>query len=249
MKWRLVPALVLATACAFAQALAAAQEPAATPAPVALVPEGEPRTGGELRDRDFGVATRQFGLDRRVEMYQWRAGDEGYQRIWHASRIDSSGFDPGHENPPKLPIAGERWWSSDASLDGAPLDPSVLKALGQWRDFRPNFSRLPANLTATFQPEGDGLGSAENPLDPQIGDLRVGWRELLLPSLAGEVTLRNGAWHLRSGQVQRAQVPAAAPVVAKTASQPARALWPWLLVALVPVLLVVAGRRRRKVHR
>jgi uncharacterized membrane protein YecN with MAPEG domain len=70
----------------------------------------------------------------------------------------------------------------------------VIEQFGQWRQFRPNFSALPGNLAATFQPEGDGLGSAENPLDPQVGDLRIGWRELTLPALQGRVALERGTW-------------------------------------------------------
>ena len=37
------------------------------------MPEGEPQPGKPVRDSDFGVSTRQFGLERQVEMYQWRA--------------------------------------------------------------------------------------------------------------------------------------------------------------------------------
>jgi LPXTG-motif cell wall-anchored protein len=82
------------------------------------------------------------------------------------------------------------------TLDGKPLAGSAVARLGEWRSFRPNFSALPGNLSATFQPEGDGLGSAENPLDPQVGDLRITWRELVLPPLQGQVVLRDGEWVL-----------------------------------------------------
>jgi uncharacterized membrane protein YecN with MAPEG domain len=86
-------------------------------------------------------------------------------------------------------------------LDGKPLDRSVIEQLGQWRLFRPNFSALPGNLAATFQPEGDGLGTAENPLAPQVGDLRIGWRELTFPPLEGRVLLRDGVWIPDSSRV------------------------------------------------
>jgi len=231
-------ALLLAAAGALAPG------PVATPA--ADVPEGEARSNSELRDPDFRVATRQFGLERRVEMYQWRAGEAGYRRVWNQAPIDSSGFTPGHENPPEVPIQSERWWAQGPTLDGAPLDVSVLKSLGQWRTFRPGFSRLPANLAAAFQPEGDGLGTAENPLDPQIGDLRVSWHELTLPSLAGQVALRNGAWHPMPDRVRPVQGDADNEPAETAAQESVRALWPWLFAALLPVLAVVALRRRRK---
>ena len=183
-------AIALLAMCVFAgTAVAQAEDPGE--------PLGEPRSGKRLLDRDFGVETREFGLDRRVEMYQWRSVGEGYERVWNAAPIDSSKFSAGHVNPSRLPLENKRWWADAATLDGKPIRPDVLRAVGEWRLFRPNFSRLPANLAATFQPEGDGLGSAENPLDPQIGDLRVSWRELRLPPLEGKLELREGSWRLR----------------------------------------------------
>ncbi|MDQ3287928.1 MAG: TMEM43 family protein [Pseudomonadota bacterium] len=214
--------------------------------PVEPVPQGEPRSGGELRDPDFRVTTREFALDRRVEVYQWKATEAGYQRVWHRMPIDSSGFTPGHENPPALLIESDRWWAPNPTLDGAPLDDAVVKSLGRWRPFRPGFSRLPANLAASFQPEGDGLGTAENPLDPQVGDLRVNWYELALPPLAGEVALRNGTWQLKSDIVPLAQDPRAMASAGVAApAERVRPLWPWLFVVmLLPVLVIVAIRRR-----
>ena len=243
MNWRLgLAVLLLGSGAAFAQV-----EPAPPP-----VPEGAPQSGGELRDREFGVGTDQFGLDRRVEMHQWRRiGEDRYDRVWKAAWIDSSDFAAGHENPAELPLDSRRWWSSDATLDGKPLDQRVLKVLGQWQEFRPGFSRLPGNLAATFQPEGDGLISSQNPLDPQIGDLRISWRELTLPPLAGKVELRDGRWQLapharfvpdagdgadpaiREGEIIQSRM--------KERSR----WWPWLLGGLTLVAAIVAAKRRR----
>lgn len=234
-RWWVAAALSLAGTVAFAQAPSA--------------PQGEPDAGAALRDRDFGVTTDRFGLDRRVEMYQWRADDSGYRRVWNAAPIDSSGFSYGHENPPAIPLESRRWWARDATLDGRPIDPTVLKTLGRWQDFRPGFSRLPANLAATFQPDGDGLSSSENPLAPEVGDLRVTWRELVLPPLAGKVELRDGRWQL----APRTRVPAAAaaPRAAIAAPEPSdppveHASWPWLLGGVVLVVLGLAWWRRRR---
>lgn len=211
------------------------------------MPEGEPRVGKALRDVDFGVTTRQFGLDRRVEMYQWRVDGDGYTRVWNSARIDSSGFAPDHENPPELPLDSHRWWSLDATLDGKPLDITVLRILGEWRDFRPSFSQLPGNLAATFQPEGDGLGSSENPLDPQIGDLRVSWRELVLPPLAGKVQLDEGRWRLSPKAAATIAPPAEliAEIVEPDAPKPR--LWPWVVggVLLLAGLWIASRRRNR----
>ena len=216
-------------------------------------PEGVPQPGKPLRDSEFGVSTRQFGLEREVEMYQWRAIDADYQPVWNSARIDSSQFAPGHENPPVVPLDSRRWWAEGATLDGKPIDPQVLRTLGTWQRFRPDFSRLPANLAASFQPEGDGLGSSENPLAPQVGDVRVHWRELALPTLADKLELRDGAWKLtREAAVAPArtqpliEIPDAAEI-------PVRKWWPWLAAALAVLaglwLLLSRRRRRRRVNR
>jgi hypothetical protein len=195
-----------------------------------------------VEDRDFGVRTSQFGLDRRVEMFQWqRDGDDRYEQVWKPALVDASGFAPGHDNPLSFPLESRRWWATDVTLDGKPLDLAVLKALGQWQDFRPGFTRLPANLAATFQPEGDGLGSSINPLDPKIGDLRIYWRELYLPPLAGHVELRDGRWQLSARPL---------PSVAQDVQVSERNLGPWTLGAALVLVAVVGvslfGRRRRR---
>lgn len=209
--------------------------------PADAAPQGEPRSDAVLRDPEFGVATRQFGLERRVEMYQWRRADGGYAKAWSAEAVDSAGFAPGYENPP-FPLRSQRWIAHGVTLDGHALDPATLEAVGAWRTFRPNFSRLPGNLLATFQPEGDGLGTADNPLAPEIGDLRIGWRELVLPPLQGRVVLREGRW-----------VPVPGALAAGEANDPAATATGtglrWLLTAtalLALAALALWGWRRRR---
>jgi len=248
---RAFSALALAAMACVAAPVAAQDEDSGEPL-------GEPVAGAGLRDRDFGVLSRQFGLDRRVEMYQWRrsadpaAGLGGYERIWNAAPIDSSQFAPGHVNPTRLPLENRRWWSESATLDGKRLDSEVLRALGEWSVFRPNFSRLPSNLAATFQPEGDGLGSSENPLAPQIGDLRVTWRELRLPALEGKLELREGAWQLKPEAAAAALNAAPARANATVLGEQPRDerwSWGWLVVGVAlaaALLLWLRGRRRRR---
>lgn len=209
-------------------------------------PQGEPRPGSVPRDDEFRVATEGFALERRVEMLQWRRDGERYQRVWNDARIDDAGFAAAYANP-RFPLRSRRWWSEGATLDGRPLDDAVLRELGQWRAFRPNFSRLPGNLSATFQPEGDGLGSAENPLDPQVGDLRISWRELVLPPLAGRVALRDGRWvPTREASEAIARAPAAVVLpVDPPAELPRQPLWPWALGIAGLLLALLAARRRR----
>ena len=210
------------------------------------VPQGEPVAANRLRDAEFGVSTRQFGLQRRVEMLQWRRQGAGYARAWTSEPVDSSGFDARHVNPGAFPIETRYWIAGEVTLDGRPVDEDVLKALGVWRGFRPGFSALPGNLSATFQPEGDGLGSAENPLAPQIGDLRITWHELTLPPLAGRVALRDGVWLLKpgAGVADTDAVPDPDPVAAGRATVQRYLLPVGAGVLLLLALLALVGRRR-----
>ena len=146
--------------------------------------------------------------------------------------------DDDHANPP-FPLQSDRWLPKAITIDGKPLAPAAVDALARWREFRPGFSALPGNLSATFQPEGNGLGSAENPLDPQVGDLRIHWLERTLPPLDERIELRDGTWVLRPG----------APLapVAQTPRHGWLASWLPILVGAGGLLLlaVVLARRRR----
>jgi hypothetical protein len=216
----------------------------------ALQPQGEPRPQRPPRDDEFGVATSQLGLERRVEMYQWRSGERGYERVWSTRPILAGEPGSGHDNPGELPLP-TRSWRPAILLDGHRVDEEVVERLGRWRVMRPSFTALPVSLAATFQPEGDGLGSAANPLAPEVGDLRITWHELVLPDLAGRVELRDDAWRLANGADARAEGPgmegsASDAVPGLPARQPRNI--PWFAIAALLVLglltLLVARRRR-----
>lgn len=205
-------------------------------------PRGAPVSDAVVRDARFGVTARQFGLERRVEMLQWRVSEQGYSRIWAASPIDSSSHVPGYTNPP-FRLRSRRWIAESITVEGKPLDPQVIARLGEWRQFRPGFSSLPADLAASFQPEGDGLGSAENPMAPQIGDLRVTWRELILPPLAGRIELRGGRWQLA------ASVPASATSGSIATPGEPRARQYAVPLGIAAVVLALALWLHRRRHR
>ena len=213
----------------------------AVPAPA---PQGDVQIDKAPRDPEFGVSTRHPGLQRHVEMYQWTRAGDGYALAWRGARVDSSGFAPGHDNPKAMPLR-EREWHAAVRLDGKPVPDAVIADLGDWTSFRPDFSALPGNMSATFQPEGDGLGSADNPLTPQVGDLRVTWRAFVLPPLADKLVLRNGAWALRA--TPRVRSPRSRTATCRPQAHPSR----WLLssgagVVLLVVVAAAMRRRRRK---
>ena len=228
--------LVVAVVLLAAAAAAMAQD---------AVPLGAPQPARSVRDPEFGVIARHLGLERRVEMLQWQARRNGYAKTWSTRPIDSSGFGPEFQNPGAIPLRGRRWVAETVRIDGKQLDPEILRALGEWHAFRPSFSALPGNLAATFQPEGNGLGSAENPLDPRIGDLRIHWRELVLPPLDDRIALKDGRWQLVESQ-PNPEVPAHATAQEKSRA-PLRAAW-LFGGAFIALAIAFAVRRRRRNH-
>ena len=221
-----------AAICAFAAA-ALAQDDA----------PGVPQPDRSVRDPEFGVVARHYGLERRVEMLQWQRAAKGYAEAWSELPIDSTGFPDGHRNPGAFPLQSRRWTAAAITIDGKPLDQAVVRELGEWRVFRPSFSALPANLAATFQPEGDGLGSADNPLDPHVGDLRIHWRELVLPPLDDRIALRDGRWQLVAAPTvaSRGKIPTGSDAGSNVSRHRS---W-WFGGAFVALIVALAARRRR----
>jgi hypothetical protein len=188
--------------------MAATAQPVAknpTPAPVASTQapsSGQIVSTTALTDPVFRVRAKVVGLDRTVEMLQWRKADlpapPHYEMAWTAERIDSKDFDAAHRNTIEFPFNGQRWWTSDAALDGHPLSADVLARLDAWTPFKPDLTQLPANIAVSFQPDGDWLSTSQDPAHPQIGDLRVRWREIAsAPAPAGAVLVA-GRWEMPS---------------------------------------------------
>lgn len=202
-------------------------------------PTGEPRGDRRLRDPDFGVESDALGLERRVEMYQWRRDANGYSRVWNAAPIDSADFDAAHRNPPRLPVRNRQWWVGAVTLDGRPLALPMVRLLGQWTPLRPGFSALPERYARRYQPEGDGLGSSYNPLAPAIGDVRITWHEFVLPPLAGKVELRDGAWQLTPRAAAAPQPARPAVDISAAAHSLAMRFRPWIIAIAVAALVGV----------
>ena len=69
-----------------------------------------------------------------------------------------------------------------------------------------------------------------------MGDLRIHWRERVLPPLAGHIELRDGTWRLRDD------------AAADATGEPAGGMagwWPIVAGGLLLLVLAVASGRRR----
>lgn len=150
---------------------------------------------GEIVDHDFGLTLTALGLDRQVEMYQWReerttreekkAGgatetvtEYRYERGWDDDLIDSSDFrhPEGHANPDAFPVTAQRVLAEQATFGARTLDEDMVRRLDGWQDYMPDDVEPPEG----FQRHDGGLYLGDDPASPRIGDVRVRFR--LLPA-------------------------------------------------------------------
>ncbi|WP_407351996.1 hypothetical protein [Luteimonas sp. R10] len=207
---------------------------------------GAPRAELALVDDEFGVATRQFGLRRHVEMAQWQRSDGEYEVIWSAQPIDSSGFPPRYRNPGEFRLPSREWTTAATMPDGRPLAEAAVETLGIWRPLTPVPEALPENMAATFQFDGGTLTTAEDPNAPRAGDLRIRWLERVLPPLRGQVVLEGGAWVVADPPADSAGT---AEVPPADGAGEVRNYTPWaggLLLLIIATLVAIRHHRRRR---
>lgn len=166
---------------------------AAAPGPAAngelVLAVGAPVVKTPADDAQFGVATDAPALLRKVEMFQWNetrfGGTRNYEQDWFDHPIDSSAFNTpaGHANPGAFPISAARFDSAGVTLDGFTLAPELVHMLDGPEAFKPDLSRVPPNMAATFQAQDGTLVTSANPARPQVGDLRISWQRIAPPEL------------------------------------------------------------------
>jgi len=147
---------------------------------------------GRLNDPVFNVGhPSALRLERTVEMYQWRQTDENkseksvggsetttttyrYVKEWSERPIDSSAFKrpDGHRNPP-MPYRSATIEARGARLGAFALDPSLVKQVSAFERLGPDPSAV---LPQGFAWVGEQLYRGAVPDQPQVGDLRVGFR-------------------------------------------------------------------------
>lgn len=195
------------------------------------------------RDHDFHVHVDTPLLVREVAMFQWRevrvGGDVSYQQDWVDHAVDSSRFDQpaGHANTQPFPFDSQRFVAPQVRLDHFMLAPAIVQALPMpLRPVTPDFSRLPANLQASFQAYDGMLTTSTSPENPHLGDLRVHW--LAMPLEVVTVVARvdgdrlgpaKGATDDEGFQVQLGQ--RSLTDIFADLPLPPNAVWTWRVVA------------------
>ena len=148
-----------------------------------VIVSGTLSAAGSARDRDFGTGTKAAMLFRKVEMLQWQehcAGAEcSYDKAWAATAIDSHKFrvPAGHENPP-LRLVSARFDAPNMHLGLFEVDPALIEAQLPSVEHPMHAAELPPNLAATFSESAGLLYAGGDPTHPDIGTVRIGFREI-----------------------------------------------------------------------
>ncbi|PWC35565.1 TMEM43 family protein [Azospirillum sp. TSO22-1] len=163
---------------------------------------------GRLNDPVFNVGhPSALRLERTVEMYQWRQNEESkseksvggsetttttyrYVKEWSERPIDSSAFKrpDGHRNP-SMPYRSAAIEARGARLGAFALDPSLVKQVSAFERLAPDSSAV---LPQGFSWVGEQLYRGASPDQPQVGDVRVGFRVVPVQTLSVVGAQMNG---------------------------------------------------------
>lgn len=147
---------------------------------------GMPRIVDAPRDPEFNLRVDTPVLIRHVEMFQWReitvGGVTHYELDWVDHPIDASTFakKSGHVNPGAFPIQGRQLEAGEVHLGHFKLSSIIIRAFPGSTMVAPDEKKLPPNLAATFQRDGDALVTSAKAGNPRLGDLRISWEAVPL---------------------------------------------------------------------
>lgn len=159
---------------------------------------GNVETSGDVIDDKFNVSAPALALRRHVEMYQWKehesrekhkklgGGTETvttyrYEAKWDDDVIDSNRFHypAEHKNPNSMSVGSERIDAKSAKFGAFTLDPGVLLKLDYWQPLDAKTQTLRHGFHAAMFGLTSGFYSGSDPDQPQIGDMRVTYEQIL----------------------------------------------------------------------
>lgn len=144
---------------------------------------GPVRNDIAIQDFFYEVTTNSLALYRTVEMYQWEENNHKrshhgskytYELRWSEELISSSNFnEPGHTNPPELPIRSQLTIARELRIGDYTLSPSYHKNLKNRKKINPDqINSVPTLNGKTGTITNDYIYYGD-PSNPQVGDIRV----------------------------------------------------------------------------
>jgi uncharacterized membrane protein len=160
---------------------------------------GRAQTDETLQDPVFGINAQAIRLHRKVEMYQWRESSESeerkklgggtetvttynYNKTWSESPINSGDFrkPEGHQNPSGMPYRSEDFQANTVTVGGFTLSAQQVGMIQSFTPLPPDADyRMPERLGADAKVSGNGIYIGNTPSNPQIGDLRISFAQVL----------------------------------------------------------------------
>lgn len=157
---------------------------------------GELKTGGPVRDAEFGVSAEAVRLRRVVEMYQWIEEEETeevrrngetrtkttyrYRKRWSDRHHDSSRFhrSSGHRNPSSMPYRAKTFYAEKVELGGFSLDQKLLERIDAEQSLQLDSSitdKVPSKYAGSAKVSGSRLFLHGRTTNPKVGDVRVSY--------------------------------------------------------------------------
>ncbi|WED42735.1 TMEM43 family protein [Legionella cardiaca] len=148
-----------------------------------------------LKDPILGLAKNAIGLNRTVEMYQWKQNKETrtesqmggsqkevttytYTKTWSTSLLDSSQYkeQAGHQNPAMMPLESLHQYANTVTVGDFVLPPNLIAQISETQPVdldKVNTTALQNKINMPVRYINNQLYAGQNYQSPQIGDLRI----------------------------------------------------------------------------
>lgn len=148
-----------------------------------------------LKDPVLGLSENAIGMNRKVEMYQWKQNQETktesqlggsekqvttytYKQVWSTRLLDSSEYkeQAGHQNPAAMPIESLHQYASNVTVGDFLLPSSLVTQISETQPIdleKVNTTSLQNKINKPVRYINNQLYGGENYQTPQIGDIRI----------------------------------------------------------------------------
>lgn len=175
-----------------------------------------------LTDTSFGVSAQAIKLMRVAEMYQWQqessseekkklgGGTETvttytYSKTWSENLINSGQFKKpeGHQNPAQMAYQSVDMMAGKVTVGAFTLPPSMVRKMRDYSTVSLGSDyTLPDNLKNQGQVSSNTIYLGSNPGSPQVGDIRISFKEvkpMTISLIANQVNGTFEPYHAKAG--------------------------------------------------